>query len=217
MKGLTLFKQVRVRQGRCFSAWRMWIRVRGQGWCSSQRDDLWSSTDTDDDWIVWVKEEDGLMLFFLCLCPYMCLVLKSVLTWQANFSGPCLTILYPAFLSHMQSILPFFPSPDRKGFKRQRGNPAWGLFWYCWTFSWKTFLLGDQQCSGFTAIGFSCLNTLSDHNSKNVSDELQTCSIFIAWARNTSVRQPTIEFIGPNSTFKFNVCRFSHLSSPPSL
>lgn len=39
-------------------------------------------------------------------------------------------------------------------------------------------MLGDQQCSGFRAVGSSCLNTSSDHNSKNVSDELQTCSVF---------------------------------------
>lgn len=31
----------------------------------------------------------------------------------------------------------------------QRGNPAWRLFWDCWTVSWKTFLLGNQGCFGF--------------------------------------------------------------------
>lgn len=40
------------------------------------------------------------------------------------------------------------------GFECQRGNPAWRLFWYCWTVSWKTFLLGDRGCSGFRAVGF---------------------------------------------------------------
>lgn len=125
---------------------------------------------------------DALLSFFCsfaCRCPSARLVLTPFLNWHAHFSGPCPTILYPAFLPHMRPRFPsFFSSPDRKGFERQRGNPAWGLFWYCWTFSWKTFLLGDQQCSGFRAVGSSCLNTSSDHNSKNVSDELQTCSVF---------------------------------------
>ena len=40
------------------------------------------------------------------------------------------------------------------GFECQRGNPAWRLFWYCWTVSWKTFLLGEWGCSGFRAVGF---------------------------------------------------------------
>lgn len=47
-------------------------------------------------------------------------------------------------------------NPDSRspaGFKCQRGNPAWRLFWYCWTLSWKTFLLSNQGCSGFRGIG----------------------------------------------------------------
>lgn len=192
-------------------------QLRGGGWCSSWSNDLRGSTDTDDDWIVWVEEVDGLSrwLYFLPVNPRISF---SNQFWINRLIFQCRVprfFIPHFFLTCSPDSLLFF-SPDRKGFERQRGNPAWGLFWYCWTFSWKTILFGDQQCSGLRAVGSSCWNTSSDHNSKNVSDELQTYSVFIAWARKTIVRQPTFKLKRTNSAFKFNVCRFSNLLPPYS-
>lgn len=53
----------------------------------------------------------------------------SILNQQSNFS--VLSSLRSS--SHATQIL-----------NLQRGNPAWRLFWYCWTVSWKTFLLCNQ-------------------------------------------------------------------------
>lgn len=123
---------VRVRQEIHFSA----LDKRGLGWCSSQ----WP-----------LRKEGGLLLLFLIFVIQMLYTsncMKPLLLWQANFSGPCLEIIYPAFSFARAAHIHFF-SPVRKGFNRQRGNPAWRLFRYYWTFSWKTFFARQQAVFWF--------------------------------------------------------------------
>lgn len=72
----------------------------------------------------------------------------NFLHWRTHCLSIILTVLHFLIICNPDSHSPV-------GFECQRGNPAWRLFWYCWTLSWKTFLLSDQGCSGFRAIGSS--------------------------------------------------------------
>lgn len=97
--------------------------------------------------------------------PRRLVVCGQPLAWQIHFSERRLLIrntkLRPTLLHFLLTCNPDSHSP--LGFECQRGNPAWRLFWYCWTLSWKTFLTQRQGCSGFRTTG---LNTSTDHSSK---------------------------------------------------
>lgn len=141
VKGLILFKHVRVRKGRCFSPWRMWIRGGEDDVALEEmtsevppRQTMTGSSGRRRGRLVNAPLTPAPLMSPPCTSSR--LVLRPFLNWQTNFSEPCPTILYPTVLPHMQPRFSFF---FPVGFECQRGNPAWGLFWYCWTISWKTF------------------------------------------------------------------------------
>lgn len=78
--------------------------------------------------------------------------------------------------SYSSSLICNPDSHSPVGFECQRGNPAWRLFWYCWTLSWKYFLLSDQGCSRFRAIG-SLVKTPHLITAVNMFEEPKMCHV----------------------------------------
>lgn len=195
VKGLILFKHVRVRKGRCFSPWRLWIRG-GEDDVALEK--MTSEVPLRQTMTGSSGRRSGLIMnASLTPAPLMSppctssrLVLRPILNWQTNFSEPSPTILYPTVLPHMQPRFSFFFQSRLSAKEEIQPEDCFDIVGQS---PGKPFLLSNQGCSGFRAIGCSCLNTSSDHNSKKVFEELKMCSVFpvSAWTRKGSVLQTT--------------------------
>lgn len=193
MKRLILFKHVKVRSGGRCSSWGG-CESEGRMWSSSWRDDLWglkkrqrmtgrvASYNYEPSFGRRSGRIMNASLTFCCIVlsrpplTFFWVVYGQFLHWQTHLSEQRVFILQSCLICN-----PDFHPPV--GFECQRGNPAWRLFWYCWTLSWKTFLLCDQGCSGFRAIG-SSVKTPHLITAVKIFEELKMCRVspFFVWS-----------------------------------
>lgn len=177
----------------------------------NQRRRMWSRTWGDDLWGLNERQRMTGHVLSNSYDPSIGRRSECILEFALLFWGPCWLFVYGQFskltdlffraVSLDQSLHPtvlhfLICNPDSHspvGFECQRGNPAWRLFWYCWTVSWKTFLLSDQGCSGFRAIGSSA-ETPHLITAVKLFEELKMCCVpsFIVWGWKDSIQEEIV-------------------------
>lgn len=155
------------------------VLMKGRGWLHMWRHAIMSGA------LAGEVDDDECIADFLLHCCFWAPVTScswmnskiDILVFLSSVSG------FGESSSYSSSLICNPDSHSPVGFECQRGNPAWRLFWYCWTLSWKYFLLSDQGCSRFRAIG-SLVKTPHLITAVNMFEEPKMCHVCLKQNRS---------------------------------